>query len=136
VEDALPELFYVVVKFAAYSLWCWLGLRLFTPEKARLGAALKFGGIRWCLGLFFGIAAGIMCGSVAPEAVRSLYVKVYVPLRIVEWSIMLFLLRGRVSARSPQAWLWTLGGIAVSFLSDLASPEGMAGRFCVGRCLC
>jgi hypothetical protein len=136
VEDAAPELLYVVVKFVAYSLWCWLGLKLFEAEKARLRDGLGFGAFRWLIGLVFGIAAGIMLGSVNSNDVPSLYVKVYVPLRIVEWSIMLFLMGSRSYQRSAKGWLWMLGGIGVSFLSDLASPEGMAGRFCVGRCLC
>jgi hypothetical protein len=32
--------------------------------------------------------------------------------------------------------LWVMGGILVSYLSDMVSPEGLAGKFCVGRCLC
>jgi len=31
---------------------------------------------------------------------------------------------------------WCAGGILVSFVADFASPEGVAGHFCVGRCLC
>jgi len=32
--------------------------------------------------------------------------------------------------------LWCAGGIIVSFLTDLLSPDGVQGRFCIGRCLC
>lgn len=97
--------------------------------------------MRWLLGLAFGVGAAFVLGSVPPDSVTRLYFGVYVPLRIVEWSIMAALISRSASApnmraRSPGAWLWALGGIAVSFATDLASPEGMEGRFCVGRCLC
>ena len=131
---------YAISKFAVYSAWCYLGLYLLAG-RASLFGALKFGAMRWCLGLVFGFAAAIFLGSVSEKSVATLYVGVYVPLRIVEWSIMAVLLtRGepalRIAVRNPKSWLWVAGGIAVSFASDLLSPEGMAGRFCVGRCLC
>ncbi len=132
-------LFYAIAKFFAYSAWCLLGLYLFA--RPSVVGALKFGAVRWLLGMAFGAAAAIGLGSVSQESVTTLYFGVYVPLRIVEWSIMVPLLaRGGPASqtliRNPKTWLWILGGIAVSFASDLASPEGMAGRFCVGRCLC
>ena len=131
---------YAAAKFVAYCGWCWLGLRAFTPAHASLTGALKYGAIRWLLGLAYGLVAAIALGSVSRESVARLYFSVYAPLRVVEWLIMAIVMqrdRSVASAlRSPRAWLWILGGIVVSFLSDLASPEGMAGRFCVGRCLC
>ena len=134
-------LVYALTKFVAYCLWCWLGLRLLDPVQVTLLRALKFGGLRWLLGLAFGVMAAIALGSVPSESVVRLYFGVYVPLRVVEWSIITFLIRRPVygqasSGRSPMRWLWVLGGIGVSFVTDLVSPEGMAGRFCVGRCLC
>jgi hypothetical protein len=136
----MPEFVYAVTKFFAYSLWCWLGLRMSAPAYATLQRSLKYGALRWLIGLGFGIAAGIALGSVSRESVTRLYFSVYAPLRVAEWLIMTILMsRGRSMAsalRSPGVWLWIVGGIAVSFASDLASPEGMAGRFCVGRCLC
>ena len=136
----MPELLYAVAKFVAYSVWCWIGLRVLAPGLATTVRGLKFGALRWLLGLGFGIAAAIALGSVSRESVGTLYFSVYAPLRVVEWLIMAVVMRseGRASdvLRRPGAWLWIAGGIAVSFASDLASPEGMAGRFCVGRCLC
>jgi hypothetical protein len=133
-------LLYALAKFAAYAVWCWPGLYLFAAHPS-LAGALKFGAVRWLLGLAFGVAAAIALGSVSQQSVATLYFGAYVPLRIVEWSIMVALVaRGcpepRAVTRSPKAWLWVLGGIVVSFASDLASPEGVSGRFCVGRCLC
>jgi hypothetical protein len=136
----MQELAYAVAKYFAYALWCWVGLRVFEPARASLAPALKYGAFRWLLGLAFGVAAGIALGSVSRESVSALYFSVYTPLRVVEWSIMAIAMpRDRSFAatlRSPGVWLWIVGGIVVSFASDLASPEGMAGRFCVGRCLC
>ncbi len=133
-------LLYAVVKFVAYAAWCLFGLSLFGARASLLGA-LKLGAARWVLGLAFGLLAAISLGSVSAPSVAALYVSVYVPLRIIEWSIMLALVTSgaparRTLVRSPKTWLWLLGGIAVSFATDVASPEGMAGRFCVGRCLC
>lgn len=132
---------YAFAKLLAYSLWCWLGLRVLTPLSATSGRALKYGAVRWSLGLAFGLMAAIALGSISSESVTTLYFGVYVPLRLVEWGIMVALIHGasltrRSLATSGRAWWWVLGGIVVSFATDLASPEGMAGRFCVGRCLC
>src|SRR3954451_20609600 len=135
-------LLYAAVKFVAYCLWCFLGLRLLAPVHAMLLSSAKYGSIRWLLGLGFGLVAAIALGSVSKESVAALCLGAYAPLRVVEWAIMAVLLRrsstsGLVSsAGSPRLWLWVLGGIVVSFASDAASPEGRAGRFCVGRCLC
>jgi hypothetical protein len=133
-------LLYAAVKLTAYVLWCLVGLYIFGRRPSVVGA-IKFGVIRWCLGLGLGIAAALALGSISQNNVAALYFGVYIPLRIVEWSIMVALIDRRQLAlqtlrSSPRAWLWILGGIAVSFASDLASPAGMDGRFCVGRCLC
>jgi hypothetical protein len=133
-------LLYALAKFVAYSAWCGVGLHLLTGRASLVGA-FRFGAVRWLLGLAFGLVAGVALGSVDASAVTRLYFGVYIPLRAIEWSIMAVLLtRGMTTQppllRSPVAWLWVIGGMLVSFASDLASPEGMAGRFCVGRCLC
>jgi len=134
-------LLYAVTKFIAYGAWCLVGLRLFAPARASVVSSLKYGSLRWLLGLFFGLVVGVALGSVSKESVTTLYFGVYIPLRIVEWGIMAIVIRrfatsGTASLGGARIWLWIIGGIVVSFLSDIASPEGMAGRFCVGRCLC
>jgi hypothetical protein len=133
-------LLYALVKFLVYAAWCFPGLYLFAARPSLIGA-LKFGAVRWLLGLGFGLVVAIGLGSVSAKSVATLYLGIYMPLRVVEWSIMAVLLSrggpgGRTLHCNPQTWLWVIGGIAVSFASDLASPDGMAGRFCVGRCLC
>jgi hypothetical protein len=134
-------LFYAITKLVVYCAWCLLGLWLLAPARATLGSAAKYGLLRWLIGLGFGVVAAVALGSVSRESVATLYVGVYAPLRVVEWAIMAVLIQrlstsGAAALRSPKAWLWVAGGIVVSFASDLASPEGMDGRFCVGRCLC
>ena len=132
---------YALAKLVAYGLWCFLGLRLLAPAQPPVWGAVKFGALRWLLGLLFGVLAALALGSVAAESLTALYFGVYAPLRLVEWTIIAALIHRSASSRRSlvgdvRAWLWVLGGIGVSFASDLASPEGMAGRFCVGRCLC
>ena len=107
---------YALAKFVAYSLWCYLGLRLLAQRDTLFGA-LQFGALRWFIGLAFGIAAGISLGSISPQSVTALYFGVYVPLRIIEWSIVAALISGtsptkRSIVRSRAAWLWVLGGVS------------------------
>ncbi|MDR1888077.1 MAG: hypothetical protein LBQ81_01610 [Zoogloeaceae bacterium] len=137
----MDTLFYALVKFFSYSFWCLLGFYVLAPTRVSLWRAFGYGALRWLLGLFFGVAAAIALGSVSAGSVGALYVGVYVPLRVIEWTIMAYLIHRPSSmqcapVKNARVWLWVLGGILVSFASDLASPEGMAGRFCVGRCLC
>jgi hypothetical protein len=58
-------------------------------------------------------------------------------VRMAEWFILAVIM-GRKSDNqtSLKSLMWCLGGIVVSFAADFASPEGVAGHFCVGRCLC
>lgn len=134
-------LLYAGSKFIAYWLWCWLGLSLFAPGHANVVRAAQYGAIRWALGLLFGLGAAVALGAIDRNSVMMLYIAVYVPLRIVEWGIMVQLIRrGEGFAATPllvsRVWFWVIGGIVVSFASDFTSPQGMAGKFCVGRCLC
>jgi hypothetical protein len=132
---------YAGAKFLAYSAWCYLALRLVQPAAATLGLAARFGLTRWLLGLVFGIIVFFALGSIDAANAARLYVLVYTPVRAVEWAIMALL----IGHRLQQDWrstagmtlpLWCVGGMLVSFLTDLLSPEGLQGRFCVGRCLC
>src|SRR5262245_10716436 len=109
---------YGLAKLVAYCLWSYLGLYLLVQRNTLLGA-LKFGALRWLLGLAFGIAAAIALGSVSPQSVTALYFGVYVPLRIIEWSILAAIIARSSLARASfagnrAAWLWVIGGVAVS----------------------
>src|SRR5262249_8016377 len=123
-------LLYAVVKFVAYCVWCLIGLRLLAPAHATFASSVTYGALRWFIGLGFGLAAFIALGSVSRESVAMLYVSVYAPLRVVEWTIMAVLIQRRSTSSAtallaPRLWLWVLGGIVVSFATDVVSPEGM-----------
>jgi hypothetical protein len=132
---------YAIAKFLAYSAWCYLGLRLLQPAAAHPTLALKLGGVRWFIGLFLGVGIFIFLHPIDANDAARLYVLIYSPVRLVEWGIMAFLIISRVRSERASgvafpAFLWCLGGILVSFATDLLSPDGIQGRFCVGRCLC
>ena len=128
---------YAVAKYLVYSLWCYVGLSTLAGQMTALRHALGFGAVRWLLGLVLGLVVFIAVGSVDRTSLAVLYFAIYTPLRVLEWTVMTWLMlrqHPQVSARARFAWV--LGGIVVSFVTDAVSPEGLAGRFCVGRCLC
>ena len=132
---------YAAAKFLAYSAWCHLGLRVIGNDAPLIRASFGFGAIRWFIGLGFGIAVFLAVGTVDAEATLRLYLLIYTPIRLIEWGILAFLMARGVSrdlrsAAMPRLLFWCVGGILVSFLTDALSPEGLQGRFCVGRCLC
>ena len=128
---------YAVAKYLVYSLWCYVGLRTLAGQMTSLRHALGFGAIRWLLGLVLGLLVFIAVSSVDRTSVAVLYFAIYTPLRVLEWTVMTWLMlrqHPQASARARLAWVF--GGIVVSFMTDAVSPDGLAGRFCVGRCLC
>ena len=134
-------LLYAVVKFLAYSTWCYIGISIITGLKPSLRTAVGLGMVRWLLGMLFGTAIFFSFPVTSSANVASTYFSIYTPVRIVEWGIIAFLIFGRAQDQSGsfstlRAIAWVIGGIVVSFLTDLVSPEGLAGRFCVGRCFC
>jgi hypothetical protein len=118
-----------------------VGLRSIRVATAGVTTSLGLGALRWVLGLFFGLIVFFGAGSIDPTDAARLYFLIYSPIRLVEWGIMAVLL-ARIALRGPRPvptlslFVWSVGGIVVSFLTDMLSPEGMQGRFCVGRCLC
>jgi hypothetical protein len=126
---------YVAVKLAFYTGWCWLALRLWRPTPS-WGKATAFGVLRLAIGVAFGVAIFIAVPT-QPDEVLWKYLAIYTPVRLVEWSILAWIiLRSVAHKKFSTVLFWCLGGIVVSFVADFASPEGVAGHFCVGRCLC
>ena|SRR5215467_9726071 len=127
---------YVAVKLIAYIGWCWLGLRLWRPGFASLPRGVLFGVVRLAIGIGFGVVV-FFAFYTGPDNLFWKYIAIYSPIRLVEWFVMALILGQKNENRSwTGVILWCLGGILVSFLADIASPEGIEGHFCVGRCLC
>jgi hypothetical protein len=129
-------LLYVAVKLLAYSAWCWVGLR-WLRNSGSISAAAGYGIVRLFVGIVFGV---VIFFSYQPPANNLLapYIGIYAPVRLLEWLIIagVFAMKSATPMPRGKALLWCLGGILVSFAADLASPEGVAGHFCIGRCLC
>ena len=134
-------LLYALTKLVVYVLWCSAGIYFLVNKVPSLSTAVGLGVIRWMVGLFFGVIIFLSFPLSSTENAAATYFTVYTPVRILEWGILLFLICSwlKEKPRGLSIWrlvLWIGGGVVVSFLSDLLSPEGLAGRFCVGRCLC
>jgi hypothetical protein len=132
----MAYLVYVLVKLACYTAWVWLGLRLWRPDSATPLRAMSFGVLRLVIGVMFGVGIFILL-PVESYGLLWKYIEVYTPVRMLEWFILALIISRNSAKKAPfAALLWCLGGIVVSFAADLASPEGLRGHFCVGRCLC
>jgi len=140
----MPWLPYVLVKITAYAAWCLVGVHSYQPTltgKQIASRAVGWGLFRLGLGLVFGTAiflAQAFHGGWAPRhglegVVRdvSVYLAVYVPVRIIEWSIV----SGLAFDRRPPAWI--AGGVAVSIAADIPWIAMEHGHILpVGRFLC
>ena len=137
---------YVLGKYLAYSIWCYLGLR-WLRDKNSVAAGIGFGSARLGLGIIFGGTIFVIGGMLhlnAPANSWFAYLAVYVPVRYVEWSILAALLGTtggqvfQIAGAATQRWI--LGGILVSHLADLPlilfGGEGPKAFLPVGRFLC
>jgi hypothetical protein len=136
---------YAALKFAAYSGWCWVGLRLFDPNRPdRTQRALAFGGLRLLMGLGFGAAIFFMANA-AVMIVRSqpvVYLAVYVPVRWIEWGLIEALMRPELPflktaalGDGAAARGWRARGILLSCLADLPIIASIGG-LPLGRFMC
>ena len=62
------------------------------------------------------------------------YLVVYVPVRVVEWSLMLLILRRQGAV--PQYAAWVTGGVVISCLADIPLGIMEGGVVPVGRPFC
>lgn len=145
-DSRLIFLFYVVVKYAAYASWCYAGLS-WLMRRNSFRAGMGFGLVRLLLGVFFGVGIFIVGGMLhlnVPGHPVLMYFSIYAPVRYVEWTILLLLMRSLNRTPAPSAWwkqqAWILGGIAISHLADLplilTSSDGAKDFLPVGRFLC
>ena len=137
---------YVLGKYLAYSIWCYLGLR-WLRGKNSTGTGMAYGSVRLGLGIIFGVAIFVIGGMLhlnTPGNSWFAYFAVYVPVRYVEWSILAALLGTQggqifqITGAATQRWI--VGGIIVSHLADLPlifyGSEGPKAFLPVGRFLC
>ena len=134
-------LIYAIVKFIVYTVWSAAGIAWLTNDPPHFSTALGLGTLRWGLGLFLGVLVFFTVPLSSSDNTSAVYFKIYTPLRILEWGIVLLIIltnKGKLSGKQLllRSALWIVGGILVSFITDLVSPEGLAGKFCVGKCLC
>jgi len=113
-------LIYLLGKYAAYSVWCYVGLRYFSrADLAPVGRTLGFGLVRLVMGIAFGFVIAFFIGLPAfdsPSSPLVPYLLVYVPVRVVEWFIMSKLMLNPPKGRTIY---WVLGGIVISCLADI-----------------
>ena len=132
----MAYLLYVAVKLLSYIAWCWVGLRLWRTASPGLMASGIFGILRLTIGIAFGVAIFLMVPTQREDVIWK-YIAIYAPVRVVEWSILAWVIGRRSDTQTGLIWiLWCFGGVVVSFVADFASPQGIEGHFCVGRCLC
>jgi len=128
---------YVLVKALAYIAWCYVGVRWFQPDNHSPGAAaiaLGLGRLLLGVGLGLVIFVAALTMNNATRNAPLTYAAIYVPVRVIEWSIWYLFVRHRGSAvRTP---LWIIGGVIISCIADL--PIGIAehGVVPVGRPFC
>ncbi len=141
---------YFLVKLVAYTLWSYLGLRIFRPQASfMIARAVGYGTLRLIMGLFFGVAIFFLAsfwahflGTGLPQNIFT-YLGAYVPVRWVEWTIMAALLSpGLLQQRhwfigtGSRDGLWRFGGILISCLADIPLIESLGGVVPTGRFLC
>ena len=150
-------LIYLGAKLIIYTLWCYVGMRLFRSPRllsvsyvspfdlsatddvvsVSRGVALKqavlFGFFRLGMGLLFG-AIAIVIGSALVGAVAStfdkrllLYVLFLMPARSVEWWVTARLI-GTTSPSAP-VLLWAFGGTLLSCLMDIPTSFAVTDVF-------
>ena len=128
---------YGLVKYAAYAWWCFVGLRTLAPERGQpLRLAAQLGAVRLALGIVVGLFIFIAALSMnnATRNAPLTYLAIYVPVRIVEWTILHLLV-----SRTPRGWKsvgWVIGGVAVSCAADIPLGIMEGGVVPVGRPFC
>jgi hypothetical protein len=140
-------LFYILVKYAAYALWCCLGVRIVHSAQfpAVLLSGLGWGVLRLFMGFILGLGIQYVTQTLYSSDPRpnSLYIYLiaYVPVRILEWWIMMLLISIRSANRGAGGFRllwrvsWIIGGIFISCLADIPVFYALGG-FPVGRFMC
>lgn len=144
---AVGVLAFFTVKLLAYAAWCRLGLAFLAPVRpaspARRAGLLAL--VRLALGLLLGGLLLFGLAALAPAQNRLgvpplALLAGSVLLRWLEWSFVGALAAGRARSarsvllgRSGKEHLWRAGGVALSFVTDLA---GLLGAGALGLVPC
>ncbi len=129
---------YGIVKYFAYAAWCMVGVKIFQSIDWR--TSLKRGAGYGFARLFMGIGFGLIIFFVAVFVERIVrnenltYLLVYIPVRFLEWAIMVALMGGESKSNVKRAFLWILGGVIISCIADL--PFDRANNPTLGRIFC
>jgi hypothetical protein len=135
--------FYGLLKFIAYTAWCYAALRWFDNKvKNKKSIAALLGFIRLLLGIVLGtlLAKVTFLLVLGSGSILKGYFIIYPAIRVFEWGILWLIMRTRkISITAPNKTailLWILGGIIVSCLADLPlylwalwSGAMLSGRF-------
>src|SRR5258707_13943538 len=91
---------YIIVKYVAYCVWSYYGLKLLRNQSG-IGAAVGFGSARLGLGMLFGVGVFVVGGMLhlnVPAHPWTLYLSIFVPVRYVEWTILAALMTASARA--------------------------------------
>ena len=149
-------LLYLLAKFSAYTVWSVFGIYLLSsseratdlqltaatgpsPYKKWLAGA-GYGLLRLFMGVFFGILIWVLASTLATSLTNAphrdviTYLVVYVPVRLLEWSILAWIM-ARNSGKAI-GYKWRLGGIAISCFADIPLIAAMGWELPLGRFFC
>jgi hypothetical protein len=121
---------YILLKYAAYTGWCYAGLEYTGARRARVIAPL-LGFVRQLIGIvatplaIYFLYFPLMQESLEPPLPVVYYFLIFLPLRSVEWYLMLLIIRSILKRRGEMPELgalqhvWVAGGVLLSILTDI-----------------
>ncbi|MBM3803687.1 MAG: hypothetical protein FJW26_15405 [Acidimicrobiia bacterium] len=98
--------------------------------------SLFYGLVRLLMGIVFGLGiffAALRLNNTVKNSLLTYFV-VYVPVRVIEWSLMLWILRRE--GTFSRYLLWVGGGVILSCLADIPLGVMEGGVVPVGRPFC
>ncbi|PRC92728.1 hypothetical protein [Solimicrobium silvestre] len=126
-------LFYLVLKFAVYSVLCGYFYRFYGasgPVKNAYDFGLMWGGIRFLIGLIFAVPFGLALGYlnllIRREIVESLlpftlaYLVCFFIFRFIEWRLLFFAMHKKYPKKSIQpVFKMVAMGMVATLFTDL-----------------
>ena len=126
----MAAIVYIVLKYAAYAGWCYVGLRYAGAKRPEV-LALILGFVRQLIGIvstplaIIFLYLPLFIQSPNPPFPVVFYALVFIPLRCAEWCLMLIIIRSKLERQGelpklgllPHAWI--AGGVVLSILTDI-----------------